>query len=50
MSKLGLYEGEISERALQMIDFTPLAVLPDERALVYVSVALVSLIGLKVVR
>jgi uncharacterized membrane protein required for colicin V production len=50
MSKIGLYQGEISDRALNMIDFTPLAVLPDERALVYVSVALVSLIGLKVVR
>lgn len=50
MTQLGLFVLPLSPRAERLVGFTPLAILPDERAVVYVAIFLVILIGLKVAR
>jgi uncharacterized membrane protein required for colicin V production len=50
MSEMGLYSGPLSARAEHLVALTPAALIPDDRALIFLAAVMVGLVALKVAR
>lgn len=48
--KLGMFVPPISDLARRLVDYTPLAIIPESQSTWIIGMALVSLLGLKVIR
>ncbi|MFQ5460676.1 MAG: hypothetical protein ACE5EL_07780 [Anaerolineae bacterium] len=50
IARLGMFSGPLTPRAERLVSLTPVALLPSDRALMYLAAALVVLLALKVLR